>query len=397
MPATLRANPDVVDTGTPPIPEARAWLEAYDGGIGPAINLSQAAPGTPPPGAMLDRLAVAARDPSTTGYGPILGEPALIETYARHLSRLYCAALPPDEIVITAGCNQAFVMAALAVARAGDAVLLPRPWYFNHQMALRMLGIEVMPLDCSGEAGFVPSIDSARRALTPRTRALVLVTPNNPTGAIYPPATLRAFATFAREHGLWLILDETYRDFLAATDAPPHDLFSDPELSAHTFQLYSFAKSYAVPGHRVGALRAPRSLIPEIAKIADTLQICAPRVGQTALAWAIPALAEWREENRRTIVARAEAFRETLTRHAGLPWRIESLGAYFAYVRHPFGDRAATEIARRLAIDAGVLTLPGSYFGGRSQDRHLRFAFANADAATIATLPARLARIEQSP
>jgi hypothetical protein len=79
------------------------------------------------------------------------------------------------------------------------------------------------------------------------------------------------------------------------------------------------------------------------------------------------------------------------------PWRIESLGAYFAYVRHPFGDRAATEIARRLAIDAGVLTLPGSYFGGRSQDRHLRFAFANADAATIATLPARLARIEQSP
>ena len=108
----------------------------------------------------------------------------------------------------------------MALARAGDAVILPTPWYFNHKMTLDLLGIEAIPLPCLAEAGFVPEAAAAARLVGPRTRAIVLVTPNNPTGAVYPPATIRDFAELCRERGLALVIDETYRDFLPAGGSP---------------------------------------------------------------------------------------------------------------------------------------------------------------------------------
>lgn len=386
------ANPFVIDTGTPPIPEARAWLDVYDGRHGPVLNLSQAAPGSPPPPEVLEALARAAADPATSTYGPILGEDALRTAYAKHTSYMYGAEVPSKEIAITTGCNQAFIVAVLAVAKAGDAILLPEPWYFNHQMTLQMLGIRLVPLPCRAENGFVPDIAEARDLMRrDRCKALVMVTPNNPTGAIYSPSVVRAFGDLAVESGAWLVLDETYRDFLNAEGTRPHDLLADKSLAAHVIQLYSFSKSYAMPGHRIGALRAPAALMPEIVKILDCLQICAPRVGQMALAGAIATLAAWREANRADIVARARAFERALANSSG--WMIRSIGAYFAYVEHPFPAANAAHIAKRLAETAGVLALPGTFFGGASQDRYLRFAFANVGAASLAGIDLRLAVI----
>ncbi|MBU6379501.1 MAG: aminotransferase [Gammaproteobacteria bacterium] len=381
-------NPDLADTGTPPIPAAQAWLAAYDGRFGPAINMSQAAPGNPPPQAMLDRLAEAARSPAAAQYGRILGDAALVDAFARDCSALYGADVGPDEIAVTAGCNMAYVAAMMAIARAGDSVLLPEPWYFNHEMTLRMLGVGVIPLPCRAERSFVPDPEEAERLLTPRTRALVLVSPNNPTGAIYPPHVLFAFAELAARRSLWLVLDETYRDFLTAEREAPHGLLRAPELRGHLVQLYSFSKAYCMPGHRIGAMIAPHAFLAEVAKVLDCVQISPPRVGQMALAWAIPALGAWREESRQTIMSRASAFRTALGRTNG--WSISSLGAYFSYVRHPFDGRAGEEVAQRLASEAGVLALPGTYFGGPTQAGHLRFAFANADEAAIARIAERL-------
>jgi aspartate/methionine/tyrosine aminotransferase len=384
------ANPLVVDTATPPIPEARGWLQRYDGRHGPILNLSQAAPGSPPPPSLLASLARAAADPASASYGPILGDDALRETYAAHLSMLYAAAIAPAEVAITTGCNQAFIVALLALAKAGDAVMLPEPWYFNHQMTLQMLGYKTVPLPCRPEHGFVPDLQEARTLLrqTP-CKVIVLVTPNNPTGAIYSAKTLEAFAALALETGAWLIVDETYRDFLDTAQVRPHTLFAAAETAARVLQLYSFSKSYAMPGHRLGALRAPEALMPEIAKVLDCLQICAPRVGQAALIEAIPTLAHWREENRAEIVARARAFAQEMSGHSG--WSIKSIGAYFAYVAHPKRDGVSTvDVARRLAEVAGVLALPGTYFGGPSQDGFLRIAFANADRSALQGLGDRL-------
>ncbi len=380
-------NPLVRDTGSPPIPEAQAWLRNYSGTRGPGIDLSQAVPGYPAHPEMLERLASASGTAAAAAYGPILGDPALREAYAAHLSGLYGATVRPTETAITAGCNQAFVSVMMAVAKAGDAVLLPAPWYFNHAMTLQMLGIEARPLPCPPEAGLLPDPAEAETLIDGRTRALVLVSPNNPTGAICPPARIAALAEMCRRKGIWLVLDETYRDFMPDDALPPHRLFDDPSWGDTAVSLYSFSKSYCIPGHRTGAITAGETLMGEIVKLLDCIQICAPRPAQIALAWAIPALAAWRAGNRDVIVERAEAFRRALARTP--EWKLESLGAYFAYVAHPFPGRLSGEIVQKLASERGVLGLPGPYFGP-GQKGHLRLAFANADEAALAMLPERL-------
>lgn len=380
-------NPLLVDTGSPPIPEAQAWLRAYDGGRGPAIDLSQAVPGYPAHPELLRRLGEAAATPAAAAYGPILGDGDLRDAYAEHVGKLYGAEIRPSEVAITAGCNLAFVVTMMALAQAGDAVMLPAPWYFNHEMTLRMLGIEARPLPCAPEAGFVPDPAEAERLLDERVKAVVLVTPNNPTGAVYSPDVVEAFATLCRRRGIRLVLDETYRDFLADASQPPHPVFS-VDWRGHVLQLYSFSKSYCIPGHRAGAILADESVLVEIAKVLDCLQICAPRPAQLVLPWAIPALAAWRETNRAEIAARAAAFVSAFQRLPG--WRIESIGAYFAYVRHPDANEPAARVAETLAKQRGVLALPGPYFGP-GQEAHLRIAFANAGADRIGLLAERLA------
>ena len=380
-------NPLVAATAAPPILQARDWLAAYAGGHGPALDLSQAAPPYAPDAGLLQRLAAAAAEPETARYGAVRGDALLRERYAAELSALSGGTVDAEAVTITAGCNQAFFIAAMALLQRGDRAILPAPWYFNHRMTLDMLGVEVLALPCAAEAGFVPDPGAAEALVGPGVRAVVLVSPNNPTGATYPAATLAAFRDLCRRHGLWLILDETYRDFRPAGLDGPHDLAARgwPD---EVVGLYSFSKSYAVPGHRLGALTAPARLAPEILKVQDCVQICAGRAAQAALAWGVGALAPWREERRRAVARAGETFRAAMAEAPG--WSIASLGAYFAYLRHPHEGVPAARVAQRLARERGVLLLPGSDFGP-GQDAYLRLSFPGLTAADAAALPARLA------
>ncbi|MBU6500183.1 MAG: aminotransferase class I/II-fold pyridoxal phosphate-dependent enzyme, partial [Rhodospirillales bacterium] len=189
--------------------------------------------------------------------------------------------------------------------------------------------------------------------------------------------------------GIWLILDETYRDFLV-DPAPPHALFTDPDWRDGVVQLYSFSKSYCIPGHRVGAIAAGGRFRAELLKVLDTLQICPPRAAQSALAWAVEGLREWREANRALMAGRAAAFRAAIAQAPA--WRLDALGAYFAYLRLPEGAPDALHTAEELAALHGLATLPGAFFGP-GQARHLRLAFANVDLPAIAAVPGRLARL----
>jgi aspartate/methionine/tyrosine aminotransferase len=384
--AAPREAATIAATDAPPIPAARAWAARYAGAAGPAIDLTQAVPGYPPHPALLDRLAAAAGSLAAAGYGPILGDAPLRDALAADLAATYRAAIGAEDVAITAGCNLAFAMTMETVAAPGEAVMLPAPWYFNHRMALTMRGVAAVPLPCRAEDGFVPDPGRAAALLTPAVRAIVLVSPNNPTGAVYPPEVIAAFARLARDRGLWLVLDETYRDFLPG-DAPPHALFADAAWREGVVQLYSFSKAYCVPGHRVGAVVAGQRFMAAFAKAVDTLQICAPRPAQAALAWGIGALREWRAGNRAVMAGRAAAFRAAL---AGLPgWTIDALGGYFAYLRLPDAAPDAVAVAEHLAAERGLLVLPGPFFGP-GQQRHLRLAFANAEEAEIAAVSGRL-------
>lgn len=374
-------------TEAPPIPAARAWAARYAGQAGPALDLTQAVPGYPPPPELLARLAEAAGSAACAGYGPIAGDAALREALAAEMSAFYGAPIAPAGVAITAGCNLAFAMAMQVLAAEGDAVLLPTPWYFNHRMALTMQGVRAIPVPTRPEDGFVP--DPARIAALlaeHRARAVVLVTPNNPTGAIYPAEVIHAVARACRQHGAMLVLDETYRDFLAVPR--PHALFDDPDWGDVLVQLYSFSKAYCVPGHRVGAVAAGPAAMAELEKAFDTCQICPPRPAQAALAWAIPALAEWRAGNRALMAGRASAFRSLVSQLPG--WRLDAIGTYFAYLRLPEAAPGALAAAETLAAERGLMTLPGPFFGP-GQERHLRLAFANAAEAVLAEVPARLA------
>ncbi|WP_431272713.1 aminotransferase [Dankookia sp. P2] len=370
------------------MPAARAWAARYAGAAGPMIDLTQAVPGYPPHPELLAKLAEAAGGRAAAGYGPIDGDPALREALAADASAAYAARIEPADVAITAGCNLAFSMAMAVIAGGGSGgVILPVPWYFNHRMALEMQGIPAIPLPCRAEDGFLPDPARIEPLLAAGARALVLVSPNNPTGAVTPPAVIEACAALCRRHGAWLVLDETYRDFLPQAATPPHALFQDPAWRDGVVHLYSFSKAYCVPGHRVGAILAGPAFRAELAKALDTRQICPARPAQAALAWGVPALADWRAGNRDLMADRAAGFRAAVGQLPG--WRLDSLGAYFAYLRVPEDGPDALAVAERLAAQRGLLCLPGPFFGP-GQDRHIRLAFANAALDAIAAIPARL-------
>ena len=383
-------NPAMAATEPPPVMEARRWLaNATFTPARPLLNVSQAAPVDPPPLALRQALAEAAvNDPAAHLYGPVLGNPELREEIALQWSAAYGGTIRPDQVAITQGCNQAFTAVMSTLAGAGDEVILPTPWYFNHKMWLDMQGITTVPLPAG--PGLIPQADRAAKLVTPRTRAIVLVSPNNPGGAEYPAETLRAFLDLARAHGLALIIDETYRDF-DSRPGRPHALFEDPDWADTLIHLYSFSKAYRLTGHRVGAIVAATDRLAEVEKFLDTVAICPGQLGQIAALWGMRNLSQWVAGERAEILARRAAMTGGF---AALPgWRLLGCGAYFAYVEHPFAEPSDV-LAKRLVHDAAILMLPGTMFQPASHPegaRQLRIAFANIDATGIAEMFRRLA------
>lgn len=382
-------NPALAATMAPPVMAARAWLAAHPPDPDrPLLNMSQAAPVAPPPEGLRQAIADAAlTDPAAHLYGPVLGLPALRAALAARWAADYGGAIGADRVAITAGCNQAFCAAIATLAGPGDRVILPFPWYFNHRMWLDMAGVDTAALPCG--PGLLPEPDRAAALIDGRTRAIVLVTPNNPGGVEYPADLVRAFADLARARGIALILDETYRDF-DARPGPPHDLFAEPDWDADRIHLYSFSKAFRLTGHRVGALFASPARLAQAEKFLDTVTICPGQLGQRAALWGLENLGPWLAGERAEILARRAAMAAGF---AALPgWRLLGCGAYFAYAEHPFATDAET-VARALLAERSVLTLPGTMFapaGDPAARRRIRFAFANADRAGIAELFDRL-------
>jgi aspartate/methionine/tyrosine aminotransferase len=387
-------NPRLAATIAPPVMEARRWLEGVNFSADrPLLNLSQAAPVDPPPEGLRRAMADAlmTRDDSHL-YGPVLGLEGLRAELAAQWSTNYGGRVSPDQVAITAGCNQAFCAVVATLAQAGDAVILPVPWYFNHKMWLDQNGIETQAL-ATGE-DLIPDAAAAEALITKRTRAIVLVTPNNPGGVEYPAATMEAFRDLARRRGIALIIDETYRDFHSIEGAP-HGLIADPDWDDTVITLYSFSKSFRLTGHRVGAILAAPARLAEVEKFLDCIAICPSQVGQIGALWGMENLRDWLAGERLEILRRRAAMQAAFQR---LPdWQLLGCGAYFAYVRHPFADRSDI-VAQNLVADAGLLVLPGTMFGplsnegGQGQaETTLRLAFANADADGLAELGDRLA------
>lgn len=385
-------NPAMALTNAPPVMEARRWLtDTPPPADLPLVNVSQAAPVDMPPLGLREELARAVIDvPQAHLYGPVLGNPELRAELAARTARIYAGHIAAQQIAITSGCNQAFAAVMATLAGSGDQVMLPVPWYFNHKMWLDMQGVGVVPLPTG--SGLLPDPDQAAALITPRTKAIVLVTPNNPGGVEYPAELLGSFMELARSRGIALIVDETYRDF-HARDGAPHDLFSDPDWDETLIHLYSFSKAYRLTGHRVGAIATSAGRLAEIEKFLDTVTICPSQIGQIGALWGLRHLSDWLAGERLEILARRREIEQQMTR---LPdWRLLGCGAYFAYLQHPFA-LSSDKLAQKLVADAGVLMLPGTMFTPKDDPtgaKQLRVAFANIDSQGIGTLFDRLSAL----
>ncbi len=378
-------------TFKPPVMQARSWTEGMRfSAEKPLINVSQAAPIQAPPEPLRAHIAQVALDMTEAHlYGPVLGLPALRAEVATQWSEAYAGQISAAQVGITSGCNQAFAAAISSLTNDGDEVIIPTPWYFNHKMWLDMQGVTAVPLPVG--ADMCPSVKTAEALISPRSKAIVLVTPNNPTGTEYPAGLLTAFYELATRHGLALIVDETYRDF-DSRSAAPHELFQRPDWADTLIQLYSFSKAYRLTGHRVGAVIASAKRLTEMEKFLDTVAICPNQLGQHAALWGMQNLTGWLAGERLEILDRRAAIAEGFAPLRQRGWKLLGLGAYFAYLEHPF-EGPSDELARDLLASVQVLSLPGTMFTtecDQSGLRQLRFAFANVDRDAIAVLFERL-------
>ena len=379
-------------TFPPPVMEARRWLQGISFPADrPLMNVSQAAPVDPPPQGMRQAMAdIALTRDDAHLYGPVLGLPELRAALADQVSAHYAASIQETQAAITSGCNQAFAAAIATLCAEGDEVILPTPWYFNHKMWLDMSGVNAVALQT--EPDMLPDPQKAAALITDKTRAISLVTPNNPCGVEYPAELVLAFFELARAHGIALLVDETYRDF-DSRSGPPHLLFQQDNWQDTLIHLYSFSKAYRLTGHRVGAMVASENCLAEVEKFLDTVAICPGQIGQHAALWGMQNLQQWLAGERDEILARRGAIEKHFPALSDKGWGLLGLGGYFAYMRHPFAESSAT-LAPRLVKEAGILCLPGTMFcpeddpSGASQ---LRIAFANLDGDGIAQLFERLA------
>jgi aspartate/methionine/tyrosine aminotransferase len=351
----------------------------------PLLDLSQAAPPYPPAPEVVDRIIQVAHAADGAAYTPVPGLLPLRRAIADELSHDYAGIVEPRDVVVTAGCNQAFSLTAAALTGPGDEVIAPLPYYFNHDMWLRMHGVR--PVHLEPDPDLVPRAADAEALLTPRTRAIVLITPGNPSGVTIPPTEIAAFAALARRHDIALILDETYRSF-RDTREPPHPLFADPAWRSTLVSLHSFSKDLAIPGYRVGCVVAAPELNREILKLMDCVAICAPRIGQEAALAGLTRAGTWRRTRAVEIAQRRARLAAVLAARPG-GFETVALGGFFAWVRHPFTDRPTSDVVRDLLLNHDTLVIPGTAFLPDDR-RMLRVSVGRVDETGAATLARHL-------
>ncbi|MFE5163562.1 aminotransferase [Streptomyces sp. NPDC056697] len=380
----MRLSPRTVQEIDSPMGATYALLAGRSGERA-LLDLAQAAPSYPPAPEMVEHVAKVAHEPNGAAYVPSPGLPRLRDAFAADLSRGYQSPVGADQMVVTAGCNQAFCLVAQALTEPGDEVIEVLPYYFNYDMWLRMNG--VVPRYLEPGPDLVPDPEAAEALITPRTRAIVLVTPGNPSGVTIPPDVLADFYAVAKRHDIALIVDETYRSF-RDTVRPAHDLFAEPDWARTLVSLHSFSKDLAIPGYRVGAVVASPELNREVMKLLDCVAICPPRIGQEA-AWAgLTSAQEWRRARANEATEKRRWLETVLAERPG-GFELLSCGGFFGWVRHPFPDRGTDDVVRDLITRYDTLVIPGTAF--LPDDRQVfRVSFGNVDRAGLTEFAGRL-------
>ncbi len=342
------------------------------------VSLGQGIPSFPTPEHIVEAVCRHLREASWTGkytLGP--GLPALRRAFAAALDRERGLHVDPEsEICITVGAMEGLCAAILTVVDSGDEVLLPSPNYASHieQVLLaegRPVFFPLRPLDWQLD------LKALREKISPRTKALVLCHPHNPTGAVFPEEAVRAVAEIALEHGFFVICDETY-DFLTYDGRSYFSLLAVPELRRQVIGVFSFSKKYAMTGWRVGAVVADREILDHVMKVHDAAAICAPTPSQVAALAALEGPQDCVAQFRDILQSRRDRLCSRLDRMAPHISYVKPQGAYYVMVKIPPDLGDSMTVALRLLKEARVITIPGAAFGPGGEG-HVRLSFGGTE------------------
>ena len=350
------------------------------------ISLGQGVVGYPPPPGVREAVDRFLANPENHKYASVYGIPALRERVATKLARENGITVCDEhELLVTAGGNMAFVNALLAICDEGDEVVLMSPYYFNHEMAVTMAGCR--PVLVATDRDFQLDLDAVAAAINVNTRAVVTISPNNPSGAVYPEADLRALNRLCAERGVFHVHDEAYEYFLY--DGAEH--FSPGSIAGsgdHTISLFSLSKAYGFASWRIGYLRIPAHLHGAAAKIQDTIAICAPIISQFAATAALDSGVDYCRRHLAAIAARRSAILTALGELAPLVEVAATRGAFYVLARVATGADSVA-VAARLIREHRVAAVPGAAFG-LTRGCYLRIAYAAPDDAVLAEALQRL-------
>lgn len=373
---------------SPIIPVIADLIRAHPG----TVSLGQGVVGYEPPASAFAAIPRFVADPLNHRYQAVGGIPPLVAALESLMAEEHEVRVGPahgNRLMVTAGGNNAFLAALLAIADPGDEVILPAPYYFNHEMAVTMA--DCRPVVVPTDARHQLDLAALRAAVTPRTRAIVTVSPNNPTGAVYPQASLRAVNALCAERGVLHVSDEAYAAFTwdgAVHFAPA----SIPGATPHTISLHSLSKSHGFASWRIGWMVFPERIEGALRKVQDTIVICPPVVSQFAAVGALESGPGWVRARREGIAANRGILRAALRplEEEGVVSVPPADGAFYFLLRIRT-TRPALEVAERLIREHGVAVIPGSAFGD-SAGCSLRVAYGALTPETVTEGVGRLVR-----
>lgn len=340
----------------PVIPIVAALIRDHPG----TISLGQGVVSYPPPAQVKESIDRFFSAPDNHQYKLVDGIAPLRELIREKLARENGLCLGSDHaLIVTAGGNMAFLNAILAIADPEDEVILQTPYYFNHEMAVTMLNCR--PVLVPTTPDFQLDLAGIRTAITSRTRAVVTVSPNNPTGAVYPEDALREVNALCRAAGIYHIHDEAYEYF--TWDGARH--FSPGGIDGaadHTITLFSLSKAYGFASWRIGYQVVPVHLLEAIKKIQDTNLICPPVISQFAAVAAMEAGKAWCDTRLAGIGEVREIVRAELRSLIGFCEIPPATGALYFFLKLN-SPQNPMRLVERLIREHGVAVIPGDAFG----------------------------------
>lgn len=324
----------------------------------------------PPPQAFR-RVQQCLADASINRYGPVEGIPELQQALMHKLKTENNIDINANNtIVVTAGSNMAFNTAILAITDPGDEVILPLPYYFNHEMSLVME--QCQPVLVPSDDNFHLKLDKLEAAISKRTKAIVTISPNNPSSAVYTKDELIAVNDLCRNHGIYHISDEAYEDFYY--DEHKHfSVASNANSSDYTISLFSFSKGFGFAGWRIGYMVIPKHLLSAVKKIQDTILISPPVISQHAAIGALEAGESFIQIKRNAMSKKRNAVLDALAILSNLKNTPSSEGALYVLLKIDT-QMDDMQLVQSLIEKFGVATIPGSAFG-INQGCYLRLSY----------------------